>query len=278
MNNEINLKKSILNLESLELKFKNKLIEYQSAFNTYLSALNNNSSQSSKLKIVPNTFYFNPPGISSSNVNSPEKCMALCSAKPNCSSANYNTKTGECNLQGGNNGFLSTDPTGTTTSIVMDNVINLKQLKTMNGDLINMNNTIYENIQKQNSEVNQHYQENSEENQKMIQRYQNLESEREMIKKMMGELETIKEDNKDQRVRISQSVSKYIFWGIIAFITMFVTVKVVLFPDTNTNLISIFLNTFIFILLVLWLMNLHSITVTFIILFLILIIIISKFT
>lgn len=199
MSNETNLKKSILDLESLELKFKNKLIEYQNAYTTYVSGLN------------------------------------------------VNTSTG-----------------------------GLQQLKTMNDELISMNAQINDQIQKQYSTVNQHYQENAQANQGMLQTFQRLEAEREAIRKMMVELNSIKEENNDQRLRIDQGVSKYIFWGIIALVTMFITVKVVFYPEADTNMIRLFFNACIFILLILWVMNLNSVTVTFIILFLIAMIIITR--
>jgi len=277
MSNESKLQKSILSLESLELKFKNKLIEYQNAYNSYLSSLNNTSSiYTNQLKIVPNTFYNAPPVISVSTVNSPEVCLALCSANSSCKSAIYNSKMGNCSLQSGSNGTLSSDSSGTMSSIIMNTTINLQQLKIMNDELISMNAKINNQIQKQYSTVNEHYQENERTNRYMLQNFQTLQEQREAIRKMMAELETIKSNNSDQRLKINQGVSKYIFWGIVALVTMFITVKIVFFPDVNTNIIKLFFNACIFILLVLWLMNLNSVMVTFIILFLIAMIVVSR--
>lgn len=276
MKNETKLGNSILNLETLELKFKNKVIEYQNAYNSYISNLNNTNIESNKMIIVPNTLYYAPPRISSSNANSAEACLALCSANPSCKSAIYNTKTSECGLQGGENGILSNDSSGTITSIMTNASSNLHKLKSMNEELISMNNQINNQIQKQYSSVNQHYQENAETNQNMIQTFQTLQAERETIRKMMVELESIKEENNDQRIRIDQGVSKYIFWGIIALVTMFITVKIVFFPDADTNIIRLFFNACIVVLLILWVMNLSSVIITFIILFLIAMILVSR--
>lgn len=276
MSNQSNLQKSILSLESLELKFKNKLIEYQNAYNSYLNNLKNkNTVYNNQLKIVPNTLYYAPPRISNSTVNGAEACLALCSANPSCKSAIYNTKTSECGLQSGENGSLSNDPSGINTSIIMSTTTNLQQLKKMNDELISMNNQINDQIQKQYSNVNQHYQENATANQNMIQRFEMLQKEREMIREMMAELETIKSDNNDQRLKIEQGSSKYFFWAVIALITLFITIKIVFLPDLNTNVIKLFFNACIFVLLILWIMNLSSVVVTFIILFLISMIIVS---
>ena len=275
--NELNLQNSVLNLESLEIKFKNKLIEYQNAYNSYTDSLKNTNTANS-LQLFPNTYLFNSNTISRANINSADNCLALCSANPNCSSANYHSTLGTCNLYSGNNNHSVNDPSGKMTAIMRKKQNSLQNLVNMNNELMHMNNEINEKIQSQNSLVNQHYLKNAEENQNMIQTFQKLQSERDIIKKMMDELETIKEDNNDQRLRINQGVSKYVFWGIIALIMMFITIKVVVFPDADTNLIRYFFNTCIFILLFLWIMNLQSVTATFIILFLIIIIIASKFS
>jgi hypothetical protein len=277
MDNESVLKINTLGLESLELKFKNKLIEYQNAYTSYLSRLNNTSAiYTNQLKIVPNSVYNAPPVISVSTVNSPEVCMALCSANPSCKSALYNSKMGSCTLQSGSNGVLINDSSGTNSSIIMNTTSSLQDLKKMNDELISMNAEINRQTNTQFSSVELHYLENERTNRYMIQNYQTLQEQREAIRKMMGELETIKSDNSDQRLKINQGVSKYIFWGIIALVTMFITVKIVFFPDLDTNIIKLFFNTCIFILLVLWLMNLSSVMVTFIILFLIAMIIVSR--
>lgn len=276
MNNESKLKKSILSLESLELKFKNKLIEYQNAYNSYVSSLNNTNNASNQLKIVPNTLYYAPPVVSNSNATTAEACLALCSANPSCKSAVYNNKTSNCELQSGDNGFLSYDSSGTVSSIMTNAGSSLYKLKKMNDELISMNGQMNDQTQKQNLSVNQHYQENADKNQDMIQSFQTLQAERETIRKMMAELESIKEENTDQRLRIDQGVSKYIFWGIIALVTMFITVKIVFFPEADTNIIRLFFNACIFVLLILWVMNLNSVTVTFIILFLIVMILVGR--
>jgi len=272
------LQKSILNLESLELKFKNKLIEYQNAYNSYINQLNTDTSASAKLKILPNTVYYSPPSISTSVVGSADACLALCGANSSCKSALYNTKLGDCSLQSGTTSYLANDPSGIITSIVPDTTINLQQLKMMNDELILLNNSINDEVKKQYSSVNQYYSENATTNQNMIATFQKLQGERDNIDKMMDELESIKENNNDQRLRISQGGSKYVVWGIIALVTMFITVKMIFFPDSDTNVVKLFFNACILILLILWTMNLSSVVVTFIVLFLIAMILISKFT
>lgn len=275
MNNEEKLKSSILNLESLELKFKNKLVQYKNAYNDYLSQLDKTHSSENEFKTVPG-FYFAPPTLSRENATNANQCLALCSANSSCSGANYISKSGDCILYSGDSGSFVNDSSGKIISVVKTTDNNLQNLKSMNEELINLNNTINDTIQKQGNSVTQYYQDNADTNTDMRETFGKLLEERNVIRTMMGELETIKQENNVQRLKIDQGVSKYVVWGIIALIAMFITVKLVFFPETDVNIVKIFFNACIIILLVLWLMNLSSTTISIIVIFLIVMIIVSK--
>lgn len=66
------LKTSVLNLESLELQFKNTLVQYEKAYLNYINTLNNISGQ--KYTILPSMTYWGSASLS--------KCVSQCRRMP----------------------------------------------------------------------------------------------------------------------------------------------------------------------------------------------------
>jgi len=268
---------SISDLKKLESVFKGNLDFYENIRSEYVNTLNSSSLPSTTLKIYPNTLYMAPPSISSSKVDSADACLALCSANTSCKSAFYNHISNNCELQSGDPLFVVNQPD--ISSIVIPPIVkSSSELTAMNNYLKRLETAINLKVKEQKDLINQHYSENATTNENMITEFQNLQAQRDNIGKIIDEFEFIKENNNDQRLRISQGISKYVFWGIISLVAMFITVKMIFFPDSDTNIIRLFFNACIVILLILWTMNLSSVVITFIILFLIAMILISKFT
>jgi len=155
--------------------------------------------------------------------------------------------------------------------------INSRYLKKINENLNTFKTDINSKVKKHKDFTNQHNIENATTNQRMILGFKDIQIERDEFGEIMDEMELIKQNNHNQKIRISQGFQKYIVWGIIALITMFITVKMFFFPESDTNIVRLFFNACILILLILWTVNLSSVVVTFIVLFLIAIIVIGKF-
>lgn len=276
MSNEENLKYSMLDLETLELNFKNKLIQYESVYNEYLSSMQDgNAGSFNSLSVVPG-FYTAPPILSYNNATSATECLELCNANSSCTGANYTSDSGLCTLYSGEDGSLINDPSGVNYAIVTKKHQVLENLQQMNQELLDLNDVISNHVQDQYEPVYQHYEDNAEVNENMIGTFEQLLEERDELKRMMQDLVSLKEESKDQEIRISQGNSKYVFWGVIALITMFITVKLVFFPDSDVAVVRLFLNGCIVALLLVWLTNLRSVTGSFVVLFLIIMIIFSK--
>ena len=104
--NEINQSITI-DLETLNLEYKNLLIKYQQAVLNYVNYLQQsektctNLGDQSCLAIIKGQAYWGVSALSQTTVNSPEECSASCSKTEGCSGATFNPDNNSCVLRKG---------------------------------------------------------------------------------------------------------------------------------------------------------------------------------
>jgi hypothetical protein len=136
------LKTSVLNLESLELQFKNTLVQYEKAYLNYINMLNSTTVQ--QYNIIPSMTYWGTSSLSQSATASVEDCEAICSSTSKCSGATYNSDKGMCFLRTGV-GTLNTSSSN-NTAIITQLQNSIQEVSALNQELIRLNTEIKQSI------------------------------------------------------------------------------------------------------------------------------------
>jgi len=143
---------NILYLESLTKKYDTLLIQYNQAqtdYATYINENKNNSSAQKDLIAIGNAVIVSAGGFNSSSANSLEECIALCSSQSSCKSATFNSvdfSVPQCWLNT-DAGTLTSAPDSNNYAILSKAKELLMVIKTLNSQLMDLNNEILEIMQ-----------------------------------------------------------------------------------------------------------------------------------
>ena len=249
----------LVKLELLNSQYKTKLIQYESAYATYISALNDNTinSETNSYVVLPGKIYTGTE-ISKNTNSSISQCEASCSANKSCTGASFNSINNTCTLQGGN-GILAKSAQNDNAIItkMKEQIINLE---TINNQMIEINNQITNTYKLLNPLIST-YQIKLDTNENDLSTQNSLLlSEREKIKKLLDEYNDINQNNINQTLFVEQTNSSYYLWFIICIISIILVIKTVFFPNiqSNMSLLSIILWIILFICVILSTVNLNN--------------------
>jgi hypothetical protein len=109
--NNTNINSIAINLETLNLEYKNLLIRYQQAVLNYVNYLqqqskspcdsSNNSADQNCWEMIQGQAFWGTSGITQTNATSTSECAASCSKTSGCSGATYNPVQNTCILRRG---------------------------------------------------------------------------------------------------------------------------------------------------------------------------------
>ena len=260
-----NTNSSIITLYNLEGEFENLLRQYKQAYLNYIALLSKsaptekvysllNLNQNIKTYCTGNKNTIVQP----STMVTSQKCEALCSASPNCggydlsnvdSSGKYKCnlyKPGVTAVQGTETSYgcyqqvLSPDSNLATT---------VDYIGSLNTKLIAINQLIktqLDTIQPNSESLTR------ESQQKLFmvaEKYAQLLIEKNNIDDMKLEVQTIKQENNVQTQNVTHQYAQYIFWFILFCIIVFLTTKLLVFPDLTFNMSKFFFWVIIYSLL-----------------------------
>ena len=246
---------TILELESLELKFNNTLGLYKQAYANYIGSLR--SPVGDNFNIKPDNIYketVTQPQLDSNTAATVTECKTFCVANSLCKGATFTTTPGSvnsCIIYKGD-GLLQefTDKSIKKYAIIPAQTEYLNTIQILNGQLISLNQQIND---KASSIVPETDRENIKKQEKAVilsDRYSNLVQERRNIDELIQSNIDVNAQYQDTSIIVEQSDSMYMFWIIAAIFTLLLTVKMILFPQINIGPIYFFIAIFIVLLII----------------------------
>jgi len=219
---------TLLQLETLENEYHLVMLEYQQAFQDYLSVSNGDGSSTSKISIAIPKSEMQGVGvgagiISGNVVNSVDICQAQCSADPNCSGATYNSSNQYCNLQSGD-----LKP----AKSVVGNYAIVTKLSQLTDILKEINTRLTAIFTKTNDTVNQIKPSNAQEQLVKDEAAENLNVKYQHLLYDRSQLLTLEEQNMQLTNEyditgtvVRQTNFAYLLWFLVALIIFIVAIK-----------------------------------------------------
>ena len=218
------LKTSVLNLESLELQFKNTTVQYEKAYLNYINALNNTTGK--KYNIIPSMTYWGTAALSQHATTTVEDCKAICSSSSKCSGATYNSDKGMCFLRTGIGALNTSTPNNSAIITQLQNSI--QEVSALNQELIRLNTEINKLIDISTPIVQTEATNVAVKQAQLRATYNNLLQEKASILNAMNDISKTSQDYQDSSVQVTQNNISYVYWIIIAIIVVFITISLIL--------------------------------------------------
>lgn len=233
MSQSDNINSYLIQLEALDGQYRTKLTEYESAYTTYISTLQDQtqSSATNSYVVLPGQTYMGTSTISNNTNSSISQCEALCSADSACTGASFNSTSAVCSLKSGNSGL--------TAGATSDNAIitNIKSqiihLETLNAQLIAINEQITEIYSQIQPSISGDSTSLSANGADITAQYSSLLAEKMKIKRLLEEYNDIDKNYIDQSLTVEQQNATYYLWIYICIIVFVITIQMIVFPDAS---------------------------------------------
>ena len=178
---------------------------------------------SPEMTSIKGTAFWGTSTLSQSKVSTVGQCQALCSKTSGCSGATYNQTTTLCSLRKGDANIVTGSPTD--YSIVPKAKSLLKIVESINDKLTQVNQKIQTLSKTAEKEYNSQYVKRTKGNTDLINQYKNLVVERNKIKNMLDEYQTLDEQQQEGNIQISQNYYSFILLMILAVLVVFLLYK-----------------------------------------------------
>ena len=257
-------KTNILHLESLTKKYDTLLIQLNQAQLDYADYLNNQtSSNNNNLTNIEGAVFWGSNSLSSSNTNdidTVEKCSALCSSTTNCTGATFNIKdfnTPQCWLRSGAGNVITSGPNN--YAIIPKSTQLLANIKMLNSQLSKINNEILAIIKNNYPSFDDEQTNLLDKFNILNQNYNKLELERKNILNKINEVNTLDDEQNYSSLSVNKSYYNYIVFLILFCICIFVLVKISLNTDySNINLFHLLLTIILITLIIIFIIYFYK--------------------
>ena len=150
-----------------------------------------------------------------------QECQAECSASSTCSGATF--VAGKCNLRTGDSPIIPSSKD--SYAIIPKGKQLLMNMNDLNEQLLNINKQISGKIKTGEPVYYDYKSENDDKSQELMQNYKELEEERENIRKLLEEYETLDATENENQIKISKNYYSYILLVLLAIGIIFLLVK-----------------------------------------------------
>ena len=230
-------KSKILDLESLNTKYKNLLIEYKQAVANYVDYLKQENSQMAKLNTskspnfkakeqelvsIKGSAYWGISGLSQNTLATLEECKASCSIKPGCSGATFNPDK-KCFLRSGDSEIIKGLPNA--YAIVPKGKHLLKIIQNINEQLTQVNKEIQDKTNYIENDYDLQVGQRLVKNAELTKQYGILTVERDKIEQILDEYQTLDEKQIEGNINISQNYYSFILLMIIMVLFIYFLYK-----------------------------------------------------
>jgi len=240
---------NVLDLESLTTEYSNLLISYKQAVADYVNYLKQESTQIDPSNSTLNTTtqktfvtingstYLGSSSVGQNNSATVDLCKASCANTPGCTGATFNNSNSSsgitCRLIGGD-GNLSTG-TANDTAIVETGKQLLSTIQNINSELKSTNKKIQDKIALMKPEYNEQLINNKEKTEELITQFNMLSEDRNNVKKLLKEYETLDQQEEGGNIRINQNYYSFLLLIGVVIIIIIIIISLSSSPSQNTN-------------------------------------------
>jgi hypothetical protein len=164
--------------------------------------------------------YWGKSGLSQKTSSTLEECKASCANTPGCSGATFNPDKNQCFLRSGDSEIVGGLPSD--YAIVPKGKQLLEILQKINGKLTQVNKEIQNKTPAIETEYNLQVEERSYKNKELMEQYGLLTAERNNIKKMLDEYQTLDEQQIEGDLNIGQNYYSFILLMILAILFIYI--------------------------------------------------------
>jgi hypothetical protein len=213
-----------IDLENLQQQYSNLLIKYQAAVSEYVTHLNDNTSKTkpNELIDIKGMAYLGTGSAGSSDATTVQDCIASCSNNSKCTGATF--VSNQCQVRTGNSSIISSN--NDSYAIIPKEKQLLLNMENINDQLIHINEKITIEIQKQEPKFNDSQNSSREKNKELIDSYSKLLEERDNVKTMLQQYETLNYNEVENNIKINQNYYSYILLLILAVAICFLLFKI----------------------------------------------------
>jgi lipopolysaccharide export LptBFGC system permease protein LptF len=206
-------------IQSLSNQFNTILSEYQSTYNDFINTIN---SDDNSFTTVDNNAFNGSNIINTTTATNVSDCSTFCSSNTSCSGATFTSNNNNCTLSSGNGNIIKTI---NSTAIVKKAMYYSYQLQNLNQQLIDINEEINNNINQSYNSYQKNLNEVSERDQALQQNYIVLTEERENIKRIVREYETLNSAQENGDINATMNYYNYIILVFIVLLLIFLLLR-----------------------------------------------------
>ena len=206
-------------IQSLSNQFNTLLSEYQSTYNDFITTIN---SDDNSLTTVDNSAFNGGNTINTTTSTNVSDCSTSCSSNTSCSGATFTSNNNNCILSSGNGNIIQST---NSTAIVQKAMYYSYQLQNLNQQLLDINEQINNNINQSYSSYQKNLNDVSQRDQALQQNYVVLIGERENIKRMISEYETLNSAQENGDINTTMNYYNYIILVFIVILLIFLLLR-----------------------------------------------------
>lgn len=174
------------------------------------------------LTTIQEMAYMGTGSAGESSATSLQECKAECSSSPNCTGATF--VSGKCNIRIGDSPIIPSSKD--SYAIIPQGKLLLMNINDLNSQLLNVNKEILNKTKMGKPVYNDYEYENDVKSQELVKNYKELENERENIKKLLEEYESLDTTENENQIKITKNYYIYILLFIIAIVIVVLLVKI----------------------------------------------------
>lgn len=213
------------NLQNLTDKFNSLLEQYTETYQNYMNVINSDDNSFIKM---PDTTFVGQTNINTINNTTVDECINSCANESSCSGATFDSGLNSCVLSSGKGSVV---PAANTTAIVQQGLYYSYQLEKINSELLNTNKQIVSITKNNYGELKKNNIQTQGQEEILENNYVILNSEREEIKKMIGDFETLNSAYESTDINTTTNYYRYVLLLIIAI----VLVVILVFSSSQTQ-------------------------------------------
>lgn len=221
-----NFESSLINIETLQKEYEVILQQYQEAVKNYISSLetsNTDTNSNNKFVALKGKTWWGENKLNEETIETQEECEAMCSESKDCSGATFNPVKRYCWTRKGD-GSITAGETD-DYALIPKQKIALTIMKQLNEKLLSINEQISSSINNINPELEKQMTELNKKREELNGSYDSLLGQKADIENQLNEYNSIKEENDNQIIYVTQQEASMKFWAIITTIIVLITIK-----------------------------------------------------
>jgi len=216
-----------LDLESLNVEYKNLLIDYKKSVLDYINYLKQeNVDNDNSMQTLQGYAFWGDKSLAENNSPSLQECQAACSSTQGCTGATFNKMDHTepiCALRGGNGEIVNGLPND--YAIIPKGKLLLTIVNDINEKLREINQKILYKIENSKSSYSENSQNNELKNSELKEQYNKLIIDRTNIKKIIDEYKTLDQKQVESNIIINQNYYSFLLLMGLVIAVIFILYK-----------------------------------------------------